>query len=105
MNTSTLFYSIRKLDKLLGDDQSGDINLEINCLYREVERIDSSIKSQTKIYKMSLHEVVELDPPDKSAMPFSHVMRVAGGWIYLNWDGFNQEYNHRLFIPFDNDMQ
>lgn len=76
---------------------------------QESNRLDLRVKpastAHQKIYDMKLHEVIDISEIDKNYRPFRYVMRVAGGWIYANYDTDEDIYTDKLFIPFDNDMQ
>ena len=50
------------------------------------------------IYDMNLHEALWLDIPSGG----KHIIRVASGWIYHDWDSEKDESINPVFVPFDN---
>jgi hypothetical protein len=75
----------------------------------KVSRVDAEVKPASTehqiIYNMALHQVIDISEIDNNYRPFRYVMRVAGGWIYANYDTDKDIYTDKLFVAFDNDMQ
>lgn len=65
-----------------------------------------SVPKATDIYDMRLHDIIDLSKIEGLGyLPFRYIMRVAGGWIYANYDTDKDIYTDKLFVPFNNDMQ
>lgn len=51
------------------------------------------------IYKMDLHETIQINSPNGRGITTYLVTRVAGGWIYKR-----QTTNNQTFVPFNNEF-
>ena len=58
---------------------------------------------------MKLHDVIYIKKSSDNLEyyrggPYTCVMRVAGGWIYMFWDNNKKEYEKSIFVPFNNEF-
>lgn len=61
---------------------------------------------ELKIYKLMLHESASITSCGEGAETYWQVLRVAGGWIYTQWDSEKQDYKGEgIFVPFSNEFQ
>jgi hypothetical protein len=69
------------------------------------------VRQNTDIYDMQLHQTIDLQSQENwdkySYLPYRYITRVAGGWIYSNYDTEKDAYviGDKIFVPFNNDMQ
>ena len=69
----------------------------------DLEKLNPKI---VNIYELKLHQTTDIQEDSTTGyLPYRYVTRVPGGWIYSNYDIYNDVYTDKMFVPFNNDMR